>query len=93
MLVYFYVYANRIGLFDYQNCMYISVDEHYIIGQRYDNSICLGKKSIAWSNLNLLEQLFGITRGTIKVDFARKKLSLASYEDVARYISDKCSRI
>lgn len=63
--------------------------QEFIHGERHDNSIDLGKKSIAWSNLNLLEQLFDIKRSSIKVDFARKKLSLASYAAVASYIRTK----
>lgn len=63
--------------------------ERFIHRERHDNSIDLGKKSIARSNLNLLEQLFDIKRSSIKVDFARKKLSLASYDDVAAYVMQK----
>lgn len=68
--------------------MYVRVEE-FAVRERFDNSINLGSKSIAWSNLNLLESLFGIKRSSIKVDFARKKLSLASYDDVSSYIRDR----
>ncbi len=68
--------------------MYIRVEE-FVVRERYDNSINLGTKSIAWSNLNLLEALLGIKRSSIKVDFARKKLSLASYADVSTYIQNR----
>jgi len=64
---------------------YIHIEE-FVVRERWNNNINLGAKSIAWSNLNLLESLLGIKRSSIKVDFARKKLSLASYADVSAYI-------
>ncbi len=67
---------------------YIRIEE-FVVRERWDNRINLGDKSIAWSNLNLLESLFGIKRSSIKVDFARRKLSLASYDDVSSYIQQR----
>lgn len=64
----------------------------YRNGCIYDNRINLWSKSIAWSNLNLLESLLDIQRNSLKVDFARRKLSLASYTDVAFYIHTVLSK-